>query len=91
VRGHVWVVLVGGSSDQSCIVFRTRGSNTSHEDCLEGLVRRGSLILVDAPNEREFNEETVLHDWSHGKEEDGRGSSTDTPEAEGWCPGLSEP
>jgi len=91
VGGHDWVVLVGWSSDQGVSYFATRGSNTSHEDCLEGLVRRGSLILIDAPNEREFNQESVLHDWCHGKEEDGSGSKTDSPDTECGCPGLSEP
>jgi len=55
---------------------------TRHEDCLEWLVRRGSLVFVDASNEREFNQETVFHDWRHGKEEEGSGSSTDSPDPE---------
>ena len=50
MRGHVWVVLVGWSSDQVVSYFETRGPNTSHEDCLEGFVRCGNLVLIDASN-----------------------------------------
>jgi len=50
VRGHACVVLVGWSSDQAVSYSETRGTNTLHEDCLEGLVRRGSFVLVDASN-----------------------------------------
>ena len=50
VRGHVWVVLVGWSSDHAVSHFETRGSNTRYEVCLERFVRRGGLILVDASN-----------------------------------------
>jgi len=82
VRSHVWIVLGRWSSDQAVSYFETRGSNTLHEDCLEWLVRRGSLILIDATNEREFNKESVLYDRRHGKEEEGSGSSTDSPDPE---------
>ena len=50
VRGHVRLVLGGWSSDQVVPYFETRGSNTLHEDCLEWLVRCGSLVLIDATN-----------------------------------------
>jgi len=59
--------------------------------CLERFVRRGSLILIDASNEWELDQDTVLHDWCYGKEEDGSGSSTYSPKSKSGCPGLSEP
>jgi len=59
--------------------------------CLERFVRCGSLVLIDATNEWELDQETVFDEGCDGKEKEGSCSSAGSPNSERRCPGLSEP